>query len=107
MCGAFAFIAFVFKFDTQLIFIMSKVEEAAKRLKSLTERPSNEEFLSLYGLFKQATIGDNNTSKPGMFDMKGQFKWKAWKDRSSMSQEDAADAYVALVNELLGKYKHN
>lgn len=86
---------------------MSNVEEAAERLKTLTERPSNDEFLSLYGLFKQATVGDNKTSKPGMFDMKGQFKWKAWKDKSGMSQDDAANAYVALVDELLGKYKHS
>ena len=86
---------------------MSKVEEAAERLKTLTERPSNDEFLNLYGLFKQATVGDNKTSKPGMFDMKGQFKWKAWKDKSGMSQDNAADAYVALVDELLGKYKHS
>ena len=86
---------------------MSKVEEAAERLKSLTERPSNDEFLNLYGLYKQATVGDNRTSKPGMFDMKGQFKWKAWKDKIGMSQDDAANAYVALVEELLGKYKHS
>jgi len=86
---------------------MSKVEAAAERLKSLTERPSNEEFLNLYGLFKQATIGDNNTSKPGMFDMKGQFKWKAWKDKAGLSTEDASEAYVTLVDELLGKYKHS
>lgn len=86
---------------------MSKVEEAAERLKSLTERPSNDEFLNLYGLYKQVTVGDNRTSKPGMFDMKGQFKWKAWKDKRGMSQDDAANAYVALVEELLGKYKHS
>lgn len=86
---------------------MSNVEDAAERLKTLTERPSNEEFLNLYGLFKQATVGDNKTSKPGMFDMKGQFKWKAWKDKSGMSQDDAAAAYVALVDELLEKYKHS
>ena len=86
---------------------MSKVEEAAERLKTLTVRPSNDEFLNIYGLFKQATLGDNNTSKPGMFDMKGQFKWKAWKDKSGISQEDAADAYVALVDELLEKYPHS
>jgi diazepam-binding inhibitor (GABA receptor modulating acyl-CoA-binding protein) len=84
---------------------MSKVEEAAERLKTLTERPANDEFLNLYGLFKQATAGDNKASKPGMFDMKGQFKWKAWKDKSGITQDDAADAYVALVDELLGKYK--
>lgn len=86
---------------------MSKVEEAAERLKTLTERPSNEEFLNLYGLFKQATLGDNNTSKPGMFDMKGQYKWKAWKEKSGMASDETADAYVALVEELLGKYQHS
>lgn len=85
---------------------MNKVEEAAERLKSLTKRPSNEELLELYGLYKQATAGDNKTSKPGMFDMKGQFKWKAWSDKIGISQEDAAETYVALVDELLGKYKH-
>ncbi|MFT6211485.1 MAG: diazepam-binding inhibitor (GABA receptor modulating acyl-CoA-binding protein) [Bacteroidia bacterium] len=84
---------------------MSRVEEAAERLKTLTERPANDEFLNLYGLFKQATAGDNKASKPGMFDMKGQFKWKAWKEKSGITQGDAADAYVALVDELLGKYK--
>lgn len=85
---------------------MESVEEAAERLKTLTERPTNEEFLELYGLYKQATVGDNRTSKPGMFDMKGQFKWKAWKEKSGMSQDEAADAYVSLVDELLSKYKH-
>jgi diazepam-binding inhibitor (GABA receptor modulating acyl-CoA-binding protein) len=86
---------------------MSKVEEAAERLKTLTERPTNEELLEIYGLYKQATIGDNLTSRPGMFDMKGSFKWKAWKEKSGMSTEDAADQYVALVDQLLGKYKHS
>ena len=86
---------------------MSKVEEAAERLKTLTERPSNDEFLNLYGLYKQATVGDNRTSKPGMFDLKGQFKWKAWKEKSGMSSEDASDAYVELVDTLLNKYAHS
>ncbi len=85
---------------------MEAIEAAAAKLKTLTERPTNEEFLELYALYKQATVGDNRTSKPGMFDMKGQFKWKAWKEKSGMSQDDAADAYVSLVDELLSKYKH-
>jgi diazepam-binding inhibitor (GABA receptor modulating acyl-CoA-binding protein) len=86
---------------------MNKLEEAAERLKTLTQRPIDEEFLELYGLFKQASMGENHTSKPSMFDLKGQFKWKAWKDKSGMSSEDASDAYVALVDELLAKYKHS
>jgi len=84
---------------------MNKVEEAAQRLKTLTQRPTNEEFLELYGLYKQATMGDNTTSRPGMFDMKGQYKWQAWKQKAGMSADEAAEAYVALVNRLLEKYE--
>ena len=31
---------------------------------------SNDELLEVYGLFKQATVGDVNTSRPGMLDLK-------------------------------------
>ena len=82
-------------------------EEAQLKLKTLTERPSNQELLSIYGLFKQATEGDNTTKKPGMFDMKGQFKWQAWKDLEGTSVQDACQKYVDLVDELLGKYPHS
>lgn len=83
---------------------MSRLEEAAERLKTLTKRPSNEELLETYALYKQATIGDNRTSKPGMFDMKGQFKWTAWKGKSGMSEQEATEAYVSLVDSLVSKY---
>ena len=87
--------------------IEEQFEEAQILLKSLTERPSNQELLSIYGLFKQATEGDNNTKKPGIFDMKGQFKWQAWKDLEGTCVEEACKKYVDLVNELLGKYCHS
>jgi len=32
-------------------------------VKALTKRPTDEELLELYALFKQATVGDNNTCK--------------------------------------------
>jgi len=83
---------------------MSQLEEAAERLKTLTKRPSNEELLETYALYKQATVGDNRTSKPGMFDMKGQFKWTSWKGKSGMSVEEATEAYVSLVDKLVSKY---
>ena len=31
---------------------------------------SNEELLEVYSLFKQASVGDCNTSRPGMMDFK-------------------------------------
>lgn len=35
--------------------------EAAERVKQLTESPSNEDKLELYANFKQANVGDNDT----------------------------------------------
>ncbi|RCH91235.1 hypothetical protein CU097_013079, partial [Rhizopus azygosporus] len=47
-----------------------KFNTAAEEVKKLSKSPSNDELLELYGLFKQATVGDNTTSKP-TFDLKG------------------------------------
>ena len=40
--------------------LQEQFEQAQKDAKTLTSRPSNEDLLSLYGLFKQATDGDND-----------------------------------------------
>lgn len=37
-------------------------EEAAAKAKTFTTRPSDADLLKLYGLYKQATVGDNTTS---------------------------------------------
>ncbi len=84
-----------------------KFEEAQVRVKTLTERPENEELLDLYALFKQATEGNNNTKEPGMWDIKEKFKWKQWDSKRGMSSEEAMQAYTALVDTLLGKYSHS
>lgn len=78
---------------------------AEERLRTLTNPPTNEELLQLYGLYKQALLGDCLQSKPGMFDVKGQFKWKAWKDNKGMSQENATEKYLALVDRIMAKYE--
>ena len=67
--------------------LAEKFTDAQEQIKRLSERPSNEELLDLYALFKQATGGDNQTSKPGMFDLKGQFKWKQWKSKEGMTKD--------------------
>ena len=60
---------------------------------------SNDDKLEFYGLFKQGTVGDVNTDRPGMFDPKGKAKWDAWKAKEGMSSDDAKAAYVAKVQE--------
>ncbi|KAK6460983.1 acyl-CoA-binding protein [Scheffersomyces coipomensis] len=78
--------------------------EKAEAVQNLTTRPNDDELLSLYGLYKQATVGDNTTTKPGIFDLKGRYKWQAWKDLEGTSQEDAETQYIELATSLIEKY---
>ena len=78
----------------------AEFELAAAKVKTLTESPSNESLLELYALFKQATVGDNNTEEPGMFDFKGKAKWDAWTSKKGMLSEEAEKEYIALVARL-------
>ena len=82
----------------------SKFNDAGERIKTLTERPSNEELLQLYALYKQATDGDVHGEKPGMFDFKGAAKYQAWGKLSGMTAEAAKQGYIDHVNALLSKY---
>ncbi|XP_069683841.1 acyl-CoA-binding protein homolog [Periplaneta americana] len=82
----------------------AKFNEAAESVKNLTKRPSDNELLELYALFKQATVGDNNTEKPGMLDLKGKAKWEAWNGKKGMTKEAAMEAYVALAEKLKSAY---
>ncbi|CRL04770.1 CLUMA_CG017830, isoform A [Clunio marinus] len=76
-------------------------DQAAAEVKKLKASPSNDDLLVLYSLFKQATVGDNSTEKPGMLDFKGKAKWQAWFDRKGMSADDAMKQYVEKVNSLI------
>ncbi|KAK6483001.1 acyl-CoA-binding protein-like [Huso huso] len=79
-------------------------DKAAEEVKNLKSQPSDKEMLEIYSLFKQATVGDVNTARPGMLDFKGKAKWDAWDARKGMGKEDAMKAYIAKVEELKGKY---
>ncbi len=82
--------------------LQEQFADAQVRVKTLTNRPSNEDLLQLYALYKQATDGDNDTKKPGMFDIKEQFKWKSWSELKGTSKDAAMQKYLDLVNKLLG-----
>mmetsp|Transcript_19050 Transcript_19050/g.56698 ORF Transcript_19050/g.56698 Transcript_19050/m.56698 type:complete len:88 (+) Transcript_19050:127-390(+) len=79
-------------------------DAAAAAAKELPGSIANDDKLALYGLFKQATVGDVNTAKPGILDLSGRAKWDAWDKKKGMSQDDAKTAYIALVAELKAKY---
>jgi len=58
-------------------------------------------LLKLYGLYKQATLGDVQGRRPGMLDFRGQAKYDAWAEYRGRTKEQAIEAYVAYVDELV------
>ncbi|KAI8912418.1 acyl CoA binding protein-domain-containing protein [Gorgonomyces haynaldii] len=76
--------------------------KAAEDVKNLPSKPSNDQLLELYGLFKQSIVGDNETPAPGMFDLQGKAKHAAWLKLKGTSKADAQAQYIALVKKLQG-----
>ncbi|KAJ7587393.1 acyl-CoA-binding protein [Mycena floridula] len=66
-------------------------------------KPSTDEQLFFYKYYKQATIGDVNTARPGMLDFTGKAKWDAWDSVKGTSKEDAHAKYVEKLIEILKK----
>lgn len=80
--------------------LQSKFEAAVADSKNLTERPDNATLLKLYALYKQASAGDNTDAKPGFSDIVGRAKWDAWNGLKGLSQQDAMQQYMDLVESL-------
>ncbi|XP_028819927.1 acyl-CoA-binding protein [Denticeps clupeoides] len=78
-------------------------QKAAEEVKQLKAKPSDAEMLEVYALYKQATVGDVNTARPGMLDFTGKAKWDAWDGKKGTSKEDAMSTYIKLVEELKQK----
>ena len=73
---------------------------SSQNIAEQTSALSNLEKLEFYALFQQGTIGDVNSERPGILDMKGKAQWDAWKAKQGMSQEDAKAAYITKVKQL-------
>jgi diazepam-binding inhibitor (GABA receptor modulator, acyl-CoA-binding protein) len=82
--------------------LTERFEDAQKRVNALTSRPSNDELLQLYALYKQATVGDATGKRPGMLDLKGRAKFDAWEGRKGTAKDKAMESYVALADKLTG-----
>lgn len=79
-------------------------EEAAARSKEMTRRPTNEELLKLYALYKQGSEGDVTGERPGGFDFKGIAKYDSWEELKGMDKDKAKEEYIRFVNQLLQQY---
>jgi acyl-CoA-binding protein len=77
-----------------------ELAQAVQRVNALAKSPGQSDMLELYGLYKQATVGDASGGRPGMFDVKGRAKWDAWATRRGTSKDDARTKYVELARRL-------
>ncbi|MBL7856455.1 MAG: acyl-CoA-binding protein [Cyclobacteriaceae bacterium] len=84
--------------------VQEQFDAAVARSKELTKRPSNEELLRLYALFKQATEGDVAGERPGGFDFKGIAKYDAWAELKGKSKEQSMQDYITLMEQLYQQY---
>lgn len=50
-------------------------------------------------MYKQATVGDCNTSKPGMLDFVGKAKWDAWNQFKGIKSSEAMELYIKKSSE--------
>lgn len=80
--------------------LQSLFDAAVANSKNLSERPDNATLLKIYGLYKQATSGDNAEKKPGFGDMVGRAKWDAWNGLKGTAQDAAKQQYVDLIESL-------
>lgn len=75
-------------------------DKTQKKFSKRAEREADGVKLMFYGLFKQATVGDVNISKPWITDRVGRAKWFAWESVQGMSKEEAMRAYIDKYEEL-------
>lgn len=73
---------------------------ALEKVQTLDTRPSNENLLKLYGLYKQATDGEIKGDRPGGFDFKAIAKYDSWASLRGMTNDEAMQSYIDLVNSL-------
>ncbi|KAJ4472173.1 acyl CoA binding protein-domain-containing protein [Lentinula aciculospora] len=63
-----------------------------------------EEKLTMYSLYKQATVGNVKLPRPGIWEMLAQAKWDAWAKHKDLSSYEAKWLYVDALMKVLRKY---
>jgi diazepam-binding inhibitor (GABA receptor modulating acyl-CoA-binding protein) len=69
-------------------------------VKILPSRPSDDDLLYLYGMYKQAKDGNCNTIEPSRFNAKEHLKWSSWRNNKDIASSVAMAFYISKVNDL-------
>ncbi len=82
--------------------LKEQFQEASNTSKTF-RKGSTDDKLNLYKYFKQATEGDVDISRPGIFNIEGRAKWDAWNAAKGLSKDEAMQHYIDAVAALGAK----
>ena len=83
--------------------IEKEFQKYSQEIKKIKTKPSDKDLLILYGLYKQSTIGDCNTKKPGFLQFKEKSKWESWNSYKGKNKEESMKEYIKKVKELFNE----
>ncbi|KAJ1457967.1 acyl-CoA-binding protein [Pelagophyceae sp. CCMP2097] len=75
----------------------AKIEWVKNWTTAGSKKVTNDEKLTCYGLFKQATSGDVDIAQPSMFYFEARAKWGAWNGVKGKAKSDAMSEYITEV----------
>ena len=81
-------------------------QEASILVQNLEKKPTNNELLKLYGLYKQSKVGDLKDKSTNFFNPKARMKAESWEQQKGKTREDAMTEYTEFVVELIQKYNN-
>lgn len=67
-------------------------------------KPSNELKLKMYALYRQATDGDVQGKRPGVFDVVARYKYDAWAMAKGLTAEQAMLKYIEEVEKVESRF---
>ena len=82
-----------------------KFNNACNLIKIYPKNIDNKDLLYLYGMYKQATVGNCNVEEPSKFNMKQYAKWNAWNMNKDIKKTVAMAFYIGKVDEIFTKQK--
>jgi len=93
--------------DTIKLELEVKFDQASLQAKEIfqTGKIGDVDKLMMYGLYKQAVIGDRNVEPPSKLDIVAFSKYNAWGKFTSMPMEIAMVKYIEVVNHFASKFK--
>ncbi|EKX73782.1 ankyrin repeat domain containing protein [Theileria equi strain WA] len=65
---------------------------------------SDQDFYILFGLFKQATVGNYNVTDESDGDTVQLLKWSSWKNCNGKSRKESMLEYISITNSLFGDF---